>query len=274
MKSSHFISGSFDRSDFLAVMEDQGYVVVEKMVSDDFCKRMIEELKVAIDKEAAFHGSTSYKDYGALLACPIYGGSFLELADDRALMEPFNWILGETCIIYVYTSSSVPPGQKNYTGRIHVDRPHFIPGYTESVGCLVLLDDFTEGNGATYVLPGSHKTIDTPDKSYFYKNAIRIAAPRGSVFYFNLRLWHAGGHNSTEDWRHCVGMGMVRAHLKQRIDLPRALEKTDLTGISNFGLQKLGFFAQPPCSLIEYYSSPKKRTYSQRSEWEQGNTNH
>jgi ectoine hydroxylase-related dioxygenase (phytanoyl-CoA dioxygenase family) len=203
-----------------------------------------------------------------LIACPIYGGTFLELADNRDLMQPFNWILGDTCIIYVYTSSSMPPHQTNYSARIHVDRPHFIPGYLEALGCLVLLDDFTAENGATWVLPGSHLVHETPNEDYFFKNAVRITGPRGSVFYFNLRLWHSGGFNATDSWRHCVGMGMVRGHLKQRIDLPKALEKNDLSKVSDFGLQKLGFFAQPPASLAEYYKPVHERKYRQRSEWE------
>jgi ectoine hydroxylase-related dioxygenase (phytanoyl-CoA dioxygenase family) len=268
MTAPSFIPETYNKADLIAAIEDMGYAIVEGMICPEFCDKMVPELELAIAKEAAFHGNTSYKDYGALLACPMYGGSFLELVDNSKLMEPFNWILGDTCIIYVYTSSSIPPGQKNYTGRIHVDRPHFIPGYIESLGCLILLSDFTEENGATYVLPGSHKMAEPPEESYFFNHASRIIAPKGSVFYFNLRLWHSGGFNATNNWRHCVGMGMVRPYLKQRIDLPKALEKMDLSAVSDFALQKLGFFAQPPSSLQQYYTPKQGQGYRQRSEWE------
>lgn len=261
-------AGNFTKEEFLTAIDKEGFAVVENLVSPQFCEKMIPELDKAIAEEAAFHGTSNFKDYGMLIACPIYGGTFLELADNRDLMQPFNWILGDTCIIYVYTSSSMPPHQTNYSARIHVDRPHFIPGYLEALGCLVLLDDFTAENGATWVLPGSHLVHETPNEDYFFKNAVRITGPRGSVFYFNLRLWHSGGFNATDSWRHCVGMGMVRGHLKQRIDLPKALEKNDLSKVSDFGLQKLGFFAQPPASLAEYYKPVHERKYRQRSEWE------
>jgi len=268
MNTPRFTHGNFSKAEFLTAIEDQGYAIVENMISRDYCKKVIPELEAAIEKEAAFHGTKEYKDYATLLACPIYGGSFLELADNQKLMEPFNWLLGDTCIMYVYTSSSVPPQQTNYTARIHVDRPHFIPGYTEALGCLVLLNDFTTENGATWILPGSHKSASEPDKDYFFKNAIRLTAPAGSVFYFNLRMWHASGFNYTNQWRHCLGIGMVRGYLKQRIDLPKALSKTDLSGVSDYGLQKLGFFAQPPASLEEFYRPVEERKYKQRSEWE------
>ncbi len=263
-----FVSGKFEKTEFLNAIETDGFAVVENILEDSFMEKMKMELEVAIKKESEFHGSASHKDYGMLLACPIYGGTFLQLPDNRKLMEPFNWILGETSIIYVYTSSSMPPNSTNYSARIHVDRPHFIPGYIEAMGCLVMLDDFTEENGATWVLPGSHMRQETPDDDYFYNNAMRIAAPKGSVLYFHLRLWHAGGVNKTNQWRHSIGIGMVRGYLKQRIDLPRALNNVGLSGISDFGLQKLGFFSQPPTSLEEFYASPESRTYRQESEWE------
>lgn len=269
MDIPRFVSGRFSKEDFLAAMQQQGFAVVENVLPVDFCQALIPELETAIAKEADFHGGEEHKDYGMLLACPIYGGRFLQVADNPTLMQPFDWILGDTSIIYVYTSSSMPPHRSNYSTRIHVDRPHFIPGYTEALGCLVLLNDFTEQNGATWVLPGSHLLAETPTEEYFYQHAVRITAPAGSVFYFHLRLWHAGGKNETHQWRHSIGMGMMRAYMKQRIDLPRAMELygTDTTGISDFGLQKLGFFSQPPVSLEQFFAPPEKRSYRQRSEW-------
>ncbi len=274
MNPKNFISGAFSQGQFMAAMEEDGYAVVENVITEEFISRMIPQLEKAIATEAEFHGTTDYKDYGMLLACPVYGGAFLELADNSQLMLPFDWVLGDTSIIYVYTSSSMPPKASNYSVRIHVDRPHFIPGYTEALGCLVLLNDFTEENGATWVLPKSHKQAEQPNEEYFYREATRIIAPRGSVFYFHLRLWHAGGANNTPNWRHSLGIGMVRPYLKQRIDLPRAMAQVDISHISNFGLQKLGFFAQPPTSVAEFHAPPHERLYRQRSEWDipSGNT--
>jgi len=272
MQIPRFASGHIKKEDFLDAINIQGFAIVEDMLTSHFCEQLVHELEAAIESEAVFHGTKEYKDYGMLLACPIYGGQFLKLVDNEALMKPFDWILGDTSIIYVYTSSSMPPHQTNYSARIHVDRPNFIPGYTEALGCLVVLNDFTEENGATWVLPASHHQKEPPDENFFYKNAIRITASQGSVFYFHLRLWHAGGLNTTDQWRHSVGIGMVRSYLKQRIDLPRALmsNKTDLAGISDFGLQKLGFFSQPPTSLAEFHAPIEQRSYRQRSEWESG----
>lgn len=250
-------------------MDEYGFVLVHDVVGPELISQLKPELELAISQEAQNYSNEGYKDYGMLIACPLYGGAFLKLVDERSLMKPFDWILGETCIIYVYTSSSMPPFKKNYSSRIHVDRPYYNMDYMDSMGSLICLDAFTKQNGATWVLPGSHKMKEKPDEEYFYTNAIQIEAAPGSVLYFNLRLWHAGGSNSSDAWRHSIGIGMVKPYMKQRIDLPRAMEKVgiDVSGISPFGLQKLGFYSQPPCSLDEYFAPIQDRPYKQASEW-------
>lgn len=265
--SNNILFKNLCREEFSRLIDSQGYVVVEDIIEQELIEKAKIQLKESIDIESELYGKKSPKDYGMLICCPIYGGSFLEFAMHQRLMSPFNWILGDTSIIYVYTSSSLPPHSNNHASRIHIDRPHYIKDYIEALGCLILLDDFTEENGATWVLPGSHLIEEEPSEDFFYANAKRIIAPKGSVFYFHLRLWHAGGLNTTDSWRHSLGIGMVRGYLKQRIDLPRALRNTDISNISDYGLQKLGFFSQPPTSLEEYYSEPEKRSYRQRSEW-------
>jgi ectoine hydroxylase-related dioxygenase (phytanoyl-CoA dioxygenase family) len=252
---------------FVEQFRKEGYVVVKDVISKTFIDELTPQLQAAVKKEAEQYHSAGHKDYGMLLACPIYGGKFLELIENRDYIEPFNWILGETCIIWVYTSSCMPPSNGNYASRIHVDRPHFIPNFNEGVGSIVLLNDFTEENGATWFLPGSHLSPEEPGSDYFYKHAKRLIAPKGSVFYFNLRLWHAGGINHTDAWRNSIGIGMIRPYYKQRIDLPRALKDTDISTLSEFAKQKLGFYSQPPASLEEYYENARKRQEIQPSEW-------
>ena len=88
--------------------------------------------------------------------------------------------LGETCVLYAYTSSSMPPGGRNYSARIHVDCPRFIPGYVTNVGVTLMLDDFTEQSGATYLLPGSHRLPDPPSEDAFFRGAVRASAARAT----------------------------------------------------------------------------------------------
>jgi ectoine hydroxylase-related dioxygenase (phytanoyl-CoA dioxygenase family) len=61
------------------------------------------------------------------------------------------------------------------------------------------LEDFTEANGATRIVPGSHRWIDqiptpaTPTRA--------IAMPAGSALLYLGSLWHGGGANTTDGTR-------------------------------------------------------------------------
>lgn len=257
------------KDQFLKCFNEYGYVIVEDVYSKDFVTSIIPELETAIEKESQAYHSKDHKDYGMLLACPIYGGRFLTVLENQDFFKPFNWVLGETSIIWVYTSSSLAPDKGNHASQIHVDRPFFIPNFNEGIGSLILLNDFTEENGATFFLPKSQLKADKPDPLEFYKNAERLIAPKGSVFYFNLRMWHAGGINNSNQWRHALGIGGIRPYYKQRIDLPRIMKKEDIDQLSDQAKQKLGCFAQPPTSLQEYYSNTVIKEKLQPSEWKE-----
>mgnify|MGYP001617722254 CR=1 FL=1 len=43
------------------------------------------------------------------------------------------------------------------------------------VGVLLALDDFTDENGATYYLPGSHKSLEVPTEEEFFAKAAPVA---------------------------------------------------------------------------------------------------
>jgi ectoine hydroxylase-related dioxygenase (phytanoyl-CoA dioxygenase family) len=257
----------FDKQKFVDEINTQGYSIVENVLSEDFIKRAKIELKDAIEKEVLYHGGTTdYKDYGMVLLLAIYEGAFIELFDNPMITEPINSILGDGSIVYAYTSSSMPPFKNNFSNRIHVDCPRLIPEYMTNMGATILLDDFTEENGATYFLPYSQNTIEAPTEEYFYANAKRLIAKAGTVWFFNARVWHAGGNNHTNNWRHALTINSCRSFMKQRIDIPRAMAHLDTSKYSDKALQKLGFWTQTPANYDEYYAPAELRKFKQKAE--------
>ena len=261
-----FKADQLNPHDIRTAMHRYGCFVVENALPTDFIKRAIPQLETAIDKEAQWHRSSQYQDYGMVLICSLYGGIFWELFDNPAVTLPFEAVLGEGCIVYAYTSSSMPPFKENYSTRIHVDCPRVIPNYVTNMGATILLNDFTEENGATYFLPGSHEQLEAPAPNEFLSQAERLVAKAGSILFFNARIWHMGGKNMTAHWRHALTINMCRSFMRQRIDLPRAMEGMDLSSLSSKARQKLGFDVQIPSSMEEYYQPPEKRKFKQRTE--------
>jgi ectoine hydroxylase-related dioxygenase (phytanoyl-CoA dioxygenase family) len=65
-----------------------------------------------------------------------------------------------------------------------------------------LLDDFTQENGATRVVPGSHRRsvpvgAELPDPLAPHPDQITLTGPAGTVIVFNSHLWHGGTVNRT-----------------------------------------------------------------------------
>lgn len=252
-----------DERQFLEAMRTRGSAIVEGVLPAGFLARAREELDRAMELEAAYHGGTDHRDHGMVLLCSLYGGAFLELFGFEELLRPFEQVLGAGCIVYAYTSSSMPPGGSNFSRRVHVDCPRLIPGYVTNMGATILLDDFTPENGATWYLAGSHERPDAPPPEEFFGAAERVVAPAGSVWFFNARTWHAGGVNQTDRWRRALTINMARPWMKQRLDIPRAMAHLDLSAVAERTLQKLGFASQVPASYEEYYAPPERRTFRQ-----------
>lgn len=259
----------FDGATVRGLIEEHGCFVCTGVLDPDYVARARPALERAIEKEVAYHGTTDFADYGMVMVCALYGETFWEPFDNERLMRPFEAVLGEGCTVYAYTSSSMPPKRTNYSRRIHRDVPTTrMGGKITNVGATILLDDFTLENGATYVLEGSHRSVEPPPEKEFNERAFRLVAPAGAVFFFDALLWHAGGDNTTDAWRHALTINMCRPWMKQRLDLPRVLEGAglDLAKMSPRAKQKLGFDAQVPASYDEYYAPPSRRKFKQKAE--------
>ena len=90
-----------------------------------------------------------------------------------------------------------------------IPRPHS----TIVVNCLWAIDEFTEANGATRVVPGSHLWPDGrfPDD---VGSVVRAEMAPGSVVLFDGQTWHAAGANRTDRARLGVSMEYVVGWLR------------------------------------------------------------
>lgn len=88
---------------------------------------------------------------------------------------------------------------------------------------LIALDDFTEANGATRIVPGSHNWSVPVDPK---REVTYAEMPAGSLLVFNGSLWHAGGGNRTSDQRRrSINLNYTLSWLRQQenqyIGIPR-----------------------------------------------------
>jgi ectoine hydroxylase-related dioxygenase (phytanoyl-CoA dioxygenase family) len=86
-----------------------------------------------------------------------------------------------------------------------------------------LLDDFTEQNGATRVVPGSHRSgksprDELPDPRATHPREIKLLAPAGTVVIFNSHVWHGGTLNTTDQRRRALHSYFCRRDQPQQLD--------------------------------------------------------
>ena len=97
------------------------------------------------------------------------------------------------------------------------------PGAFMVCNSIWLLDDFTEQNGATRVVPGTHCSRQAPrdamdDPRATHPQEIKLIAPAGTVVIFNSHVWHGGTRNTTENRRRALHSYFCRRDQPQQLD--------------------------------------------------------
>jgi ectoine hydroxylase-related dioxygenase (phytanoyl-CoA dioxygenase family) len=191
----------------------------------------------------------------------VHDPVFFQVLENQSVVDMMDELLGETSIVYAFTTSSMPPNGTNYSNRIHVDCPRVIPNYISNIGMIIALDDFTVENGATYFMPESFYLQDQPPEEVFLSSAKRVLPQRGDMVVFNARTWHLGGQNTTDTFRHAITINACRSFMRQRFDYPRMLGWDKADHISPTLRRVLGYNVRVPASLEEYYLPADRRLY-------------
>jgi ectoine hydroxylase-related dioxygenase (phytanoyl-CoA dioxygenase family) len=122
------------------------------------------------------------------------------------------------------SSIAIDPGER--AQPIHADdqvipmpKPH-VPTVCNTMWALT---DFTEANGATRIVPGSHRADAHPVFGEHY-DSVAAEMRRGSVLVWHGSLWHGGGANTTGERRVGIAMnycaGWIRQQENQQLGIP------------------------------------------------------
>jgi ectoine hydroxylase-related dioxygenase (phytanoyl-CoA dioxygenase family) len=212
-----------------AVRRD-GYTIVENAIAPDLVDALAEAL-LRLERDLGakpagngFEGHRTDRIYNLL----AYGAPFTDVPVHASVLPIVEGVLDAGCLISSLSSIAIDPDE--VAQPIHADdqvipleKPH-APIVCNSMWALT---DFTEANGATRLVPGSHKRPN-PEYGGAYET-IAAEMPKGSVLLWDGALWHGGGANRTDTRRTGIAMnycaGFIRQQENQQLGLDPALVK-------------------------------------------------
>jgi len=190
-----------------------------------------------------------------------HGGEvFLRLALNDNLLAVVRELISGKFILNQQNGIINPPQESYNQGAWHRDLPyqHFVSTKPLAINALYCVDDFTFENGATYVLPASHKSEAFPGEEYIRNNAIQVEAKAGSFIVLDCMLFHAGGFNKTNFARRAVNHLYNIPYFKQQINIPMNMTNAQLSEEES---DVLGFNYTEPVSISDYLSSRSGKKY-------------
>ena len=220
------LSAEAVRSHVDAIARD-GYTIVPDAIEPALLDELTADLErlerdfEIVPSPNAFEGERTLRVYNLLALSPVWQ----QVPVHDHVLPIVEGVLDAGCLVSSLSSIRIQPEET--AQPIHADdqlmpltKPH-APTVCNSMWALT---DFTDANGATRIIPGTHLAPDSPDFGSTY-DSIPAEMPRGSVLVWHGSLWHGGGANTTSDRRVGIAMnycaGWIRQQENQQLGIPR-----------------------------------------------------
>ncbi len=231
----------------LARVTQDGYTILENVIEPELIDALAADL-LRLERELGtvpaqniFEGTRTTRIYNLLARGPLYQ----RIPVHAAVLPLIEKILDRGCLVSSLSSIAIGPGETPQP--LHADdqviplpRPH-VPIIANSMWAI---SDFTEANGATRILPGSHRRDHTPLLGTDYPT-IPAVMKRGSVMVYDGAMWHGGGANVTDHRRRGLAMnycaGYIRQQENQQLGIPLEIARSfepRLRKLAGFGLYR------------------------------------
>jgi ectoine hydroxylase-related dioxygenase (phytanoyl-CoA dioxygenase family) len=214
--------------DAAARVVGNGFAILERAIEP----ALVAELAGAIDRrmdELAvpfgandFLGTRTRRLFNLLARDPL----FARVPIHDAVLPVIERVLDPECLLSSLTAIEMSPGETAQPlhaddGSLPLAKPH------GPLTCTAIwaLTDFTDANGATRLVPGSHRADHSPRKEERDADSLAAVMPAGSVLVYHGSLWHGGGANASAARRLAIIVnycaGFLRQEECQLLALPR-----------------------------------------------------
>lgn len=253
-----------DAETIAETLSADGALIIEDVLNTT----RLAEVRAQIDPlvEVTSHGRDTFAGHqtqrtGGLI---VRSSAVRDLVMDETILGAANTYLSpwtERILLHLTQVISIGPGQP--AQLIHRDRlawGGYLPRDIEpQFNTIWALTDFTEENGATRLVPGSHRWPD--DQRAEPTEFDRATMKAGSVLVYSGSMLHSGGENQSDETRIGINLtyclGWLRQEENQYLSCPPELAKDlppELQALLGYtsGGPALGYYTDP-------YGSPDTR---------------
>jgi hypothetical protein len=187
----------------LGRIDRDGYTIVPSVLRLEHADALVAELTRLEEGLRVADGRTTFQGVRSRRVHNLVGRSaaFRSLAVHPETLPFVDALLGPDALLTIMVSLNLGPGQEaqilhSDDGIYPVARPHS----PMDLQVLFALTDFTEDNGATRLVPGSHRLDHQPPRGAEIETLAAVM-PKGSAVVYHGSLWHGGGANTTDGRR-------------------------------------------------------------------------
>ena len=230
------VTGSTLDPDVKERLDRDGYAPLAGVLSDEQVTRMRARLVELMAAEGDRAGIEVHQEAGTdRLADLVNKDPVFEVCfTDPRVLACIAHVLGEFKLSSLNSRAALPGRGRQ---ALHAEGGPVGPGPYQVCNSIWLLDDFTADNGATRVVPGSHRlTVSVgdvmADPAAAHPDEVKLIAPAGTVVVFNSHLWHGGTLNRTSQPRRAVHSYFTRRGNGQQLDQQKYARPETLARLS------------------------------------------
>lgn len=210
-------------------LDEAGYVILPNLLSRPALGRVVARLEELWALEGERAGRENYIERGVrrLANLANKGDVFRSIFAHPLVLDAVEAVMGPDFRLSMLNAREVPPQDDGSLQPFHCDTDNAgVPSRSGFFSCTALwmLDPMTPSNGATRVVPGTHRTHRVPadvleDPHAVHPEETILTGQGGDVAVLNGHCWHAGGINHTDEPRRALLAHYLRA------DTPRPADR-------------------------------------------------
>ena len=192
-------------------IEEFGYGIVDSFLNKEEVQILRHELKEIAqrevdDKTAYIYGkSMRLQRVYNLFQKSYMTQNIFSSKTVRAILESFydRETLHDLYFLSSIQANILKPGAEDQNWHIDNNLEEPIPARKMRININVIVDEFTQENGPTEIIAGSHKSGVKPKGNRIYKGK-KLLAPAGSLIIWDGSVWHRSTANKTCHSRYAI----------------------------------------------------------------------